>query len=90
MPSPGAGQVLIKEQACGICHSDVFVKDGLWPGLQYPRVPGHEIAGIIDAAGPGVENGSQARGSASGGMGGIAAAANGAAGVISSPVSAFS
>ena len=55
VPGPGTGQVLIKVQACGICHSDMFTKDGLWPGLQYPRVPGHEIAGVIEAAGPGVE-----------------------------------
>ncbi|HEV3105871.1 MAG TPA: alcohol dehydrogenase [Trinickia sp.] len=55
VPEPGAGQVLIKVQACGICHSDVLVKDGLWPGLQFPRVPGHEIAGVIEAAGPGVD-----------------------------------
>src|SRR6202022_4807190 len=55
IPKPAAGQVLIKVQACGICHSDLFTKEGLWPGLQYPRVPGHEIAGIIDTAGPGVE-----------------------------------
>ena len=54
VPSPAMGQVLIKVQACGICHSDVFTKEGLWPGLQYPRVPGHEIAGIIDAVGSGV------------------------------------
>lgn len=51
VPSPGAGQVLIKVQACGICHSDAFTKEGLWPGLQFPRVPGHEIAGIIEAVG---------------------------------------
>ena len=55
VPSSGPGQVLIKVPACGICHSDIFTKEGLWPGLQYPRVPGHEIAGIIDAAGPGVD-----------------------------------
>ncbi|HUI21945.1 MAG TPA: alcohol dehydrogenase [Methylocella sp.] len=55
VPGPGAGQVLIKVEACGICHSDVFTKEGLWPGLQFPRVPGHEIAGIIDTAGPDVE-----------------------------------
>jgi D-arabinose 1-dehydrogenase-like Zn-dependent alcohol dehydrogenase len=53
IPEPGAGQVRIKVQACGVCHSDVFVKDGLWPGLAYPRVPGHEIAGLIDAVGSG-------------------------------------
>src|SRR3954467_7630196 len=51
IPEPGAGQVRIKVEACGICHSDVLVKDGLWPGIQYPRVPGHEIAGRIDAVG---------------------------------------
>ena len=45
------GHVRIQVQACGICHSDVFTKDGLWPGIQYPRVPGHEIAGVIDAIG---------------------------------------
>jgi D-arabinose 1-dehydrogenase-like Zn-dependent alcohol dehydrogenase len=51
IPEPGAGQVRVKVEACGICHSDALVKDGLWPGLQYPRVPGHEIAGRIDALG---------------------------------------
>ncbi len=54
IPEPGAGQVRVKVEACGICHSDVLVKDGLWPGMQYPRVPGHEIAGRIDALGSGV------------------------------------
>jgi D-arabinose 1-dehydrogenase-like Zn-dependent alcohol dehydrogenase len=54
IPQPGPGQVRVKVEACGVCHSDVFVKDGLWPGLQYPRVPGHEIAGKIDALGHGV------------------------------------
>src|SRR5436189_3854789 len=51
IPEPGAGQVRVKVEACGICHSDVLVKDGLWPGIQDPRVPGHEIAGRIDAVG---------------------------------------
>jgi len=51
IPEPGAGQVRVKVEACGICHSDMLVKEGLWPGLQYPRVPGHEIAGCIDAVG---------------------------------------
>ena len=51
IPKPGAGEVLIKVQACGVCHSDVFVKEGLWPGIQYPRVPGHEVAGFIDELG---------------------------------------
>ena len=54
IPEPGPGQVRIKVQACGVCHSDLFVKEGLWPGLQYPRVPGHEVAGIIDEAGSNV------------------------------------
>ena len=51
IPEPGRGEVRIKVEFCGICHSDVLVKEGLWPGLQYPRVPGHEIAGRIDAVG---------------------------------------
>src|SRR5260370_24054432 len=54
IPQPGAGTVRIKVQACGICHSDSLVKEGSLPGLQYPRVPGHEVAGVIDAVGPGV------------------------------------
>jgi D-arabinose 1-dehydrogenase-like Zn-dependent alcohol dehydrogenase len=54
IPSPGAGHVLIKVQACGVCHSDALTKEGLWPGIQFPRVPGHEVAGIIDELGPGV------------------------------------
>lgn len=52
VPEPGRGQVRIKVEACGICHSDALVKEGHWPGLQYPRVPGHEVAGRIDAVGP--------------------------------------
>ncbi len=51
IPEPGRGEVRIKVEACGICHSDVLVKEGLWPGLTYPRVPGHEIAGRVDAVG---------------------------------------
>src|ERR1700688_1227426 len=54
IPKPGAGEVRIKVQACGVCHSDVFTKEGQWPGIQYPRVPGHEVAGIIDELGAGV------------------------------------
>jgi D-arabinose 1-dehydrogenase-like Zn-dependent alcohol dehydrogenase len=56
LPEPGPGHVRIKVQACGICHSDVITKDGLWPGIKYPRVPGHEIAGLIDALGSGIED----------------------------------
>ena len=51
IPEPKAGQVLVKIEACGVCHSDSLVKEGLWPGLPYPRVPGHEVAGRIDAVG---------------------------------------
>jgi D-arabinose 1-dehydrogenase-like Zn-dependent alcohol dehydrogenase len=54
IPEPGSGQVRIKVEACGICHSDALVKEGYWPGLLYPRVPGHEIAGRIDTVGPDV------------------------------------
>src|SRR5438552_7029445 len=54
LPQPGAGWVRIKVQACGICHSDSLVKEGHWPGLQYPRVPGHEVVGLVDAVGAGV------------------------------------
>ncbi len=53
-PEPAKGQVRIKVEACGVCHSDELVKEGYWPGLQYPRVPGHEIAGRIDKIGPDV------------------------------------
>src|SRR5713101_6906234 len=53
-PEPGPGQVRIEVKACGICHSDMFTKEGLWPGIQYPRCPGHEVAGVIDAVGAGV------------------------------------
>src|SRR5947207_13405921 len=53
-PAPSTGEVRVKVVACGICHSDSLVKEGLWPGLQYPRVPGHEIAGRIDAVGENV------------------------------------
>ncbi len=54
IPKPDVGHVRIKVQACGVCHSDVFTKEGAWPGIQYPRVPGHEVAGIIDELGAGV------------------------------------
>jgi len=54
IPRPGAGEVLIKVQACGICHSDVLTKEGMLPGIQYPRIPGHEVAGFIDELGAGV------------------------------------
>src|ERR1700681_3378616 len=54
IPEPRAGQVRIKVQACGVCHSDAFTKEGALPGIQYPRVPGHEVVGIIDELGANV------------------------------------
>src|SRR5271157_4784258 len=54
IPKPGVGQVRIQVEACGICHSDALTKEGQWPGIQYPRIPGHEVAGIIDELGAGV------------------------------------
>ena len=54
VPTPGAGQVLIRVRACGICHSDDFVRTGAFPGLTLPRVPGHEVAGVVEAVGAGV------------------------------------
>jgi D-arabinose 1-dehydrogenase-like Zn-dependent alcohol dehydrogenase len=56
IPDPGPGQVRLRVQACGVCHSDVITKDGLFPTISYPRVPGHEVAGVIDAVGPGVQS----------------------------------
>jgi len=55
MPEPDAGEVRVEVRACGICHSDAFVKDGTFPGIEYPRVPGHEVTGIVDAVGSGVD-----------------------------------
>jgi D-arabinose 1-dehydrogenase-like Zn-dependent alcohol dehydrogenase len=54
IPQPGRDQVRIKVESCGVCHSDELTKEGYWPGIQYPRIPGHEIAGRIDAIGPDV------------------------------------
>jgi len=51
VPEPGAGSVRLKVEACGICHSDSITKEAVFPGIQYPRVPGHEVAGIVDAVG---------------------------------------
>src|SRR6267154_6473344 len=51
IPEPGSGHVRIHVQACGICHSDVITKEGLFPGITYPRVPGHEVVGVIDELG---------------------------------------
>jgi D-arabinose 1-dehydrogenase-like Zn-dependent alcohol dehydrogenase len=54
IPQPEVGQVRVKVQACGVCHSDALVIEGSWPGIPYPRVPGHEVTGIVDAIGAGV------------------------------------
>jgi D-arabinose 1-dehydrogenase-like Zn-dependent alcohol dehydrogenase len=54
IPVPGANEVRIKVQACGVCHSDALIKDGSWPGISYPRVPGHEVVGLVDEVGTGV------------------------------------
>jgi D-arabinose 1-dehydrogenase-like Zn-dependent alcohol dehydrogenase len=54
VPEPGAGQVLLRVRACGICHSDLFVQGGAFPGLTLPRVPGHEVAAVVESVGPGV------------------------------------
>src|SRR5262245_55100796 len=54
IPKPGKGEALIKVHACGVCHSDVVTVQGLFPGIQYPRVPGHEVIGTIEALGENV------------------------------------
>ena len=54
IPEPGAGQVRIKVQACGVCHSDALTVEGAWPGIQYPRIPGHEVTGVVDKVGAGI------------------------------------
>lgn len=51
IPKPKEHEVLVKVETCGVCHGDAIVKDGRFPGLQYPRIPGHEVAGIIDQLG---------------------------------------
>src|SRR5205807_2415234 len=62
IPEPKSGWVRVKVEACGVCHSDSLVKDGLWPGIQYPRIPGHEVIGVIDAVGPDVPDWNSAEG----------------------------
>jgi len=57
IPEPGAGEVRIKVQACGVCHSDALVKEGSWPGILYPRIPGHEVVGFVDKAGESISAG---------------------------------
>lgn len=68
LPQPGPRQVRIRVLACGVCHSDVITKEGGMPGIHYPRVPGHEVAGVIDEVGAGVEGWQKANGSAWDGM----------------------
>jgi D-arabinose 1-dehydrogenase-like Zn-dependent alcohol dehydrogenase len=51
IPEPGPGEVRIRVEACGICHSDVLAVSGIWPGISYPRIPGHEVAGVVNAVG---------------------------------------
>jgi D-arabinose 1-dehydrogenase-like Zn-dependent alcohol dehydrogenase len=54
VPEPAPGEVRVRIEACGVCHSDSFTVEGMFPGIAYPRIPGHEIAGVIDALGSGV------------------------------------
>ena len=54
LPDPGVGEMRLRVEACGVCHSDVLTVEGLWPGIQYPRIPGHEVIGVVDALGSGV------------------------------------
>jgi D-arabinose 1-dehydrogenase-like Zn-dependent alcohol dehydrogenase len=56
IPEAGPGQIRMKVQACGVCHSDSVTKDGLFPNIQYPRVPGHEVVGVVDALGANVQS----------------------------------
>ena len=89
VPQPGFGEVLVRVHACGICHSDAMVKEGHWPGIQYPRVPGHEIPGVVEEVGGGVKGWTKASGSAWAGTAGTAAIARPAAGATSSIVNIF-
>ena len=63
MPEPRAGEMRIRVQACGVCQSDSVTIEGLFPGIQYPRIPGHEVIGVIDAIGPEVHGCNTAAGS---------------------------
>src|SRR5689334_11696431 len=55
IPEPGRGEVRVRIAACGVCHSDLFTRDALWPGIELPRIPGHEVAGTVDAVGEDVQ-----------------------------------
>jgi len=87
IPNPTAGHVRIRVQACGICHSDSLVKEGYWPGIQYPRAPGHEVAGVIDEVGWASPVGKKASVSASAGTAARTALASRAVAEIS-PIAA--
>ena len=82
MPEPTQGEVRVRVEACGVCHSDSLTVEGQWPGLSFPRIPGHEIAGIIDAVVPASSAGPPGSGSVWAGLEGIADVASraGAAG----------
>jgi D-arabinose 1-dehydrogenase-like Zn-dependent alcohol dehydrogenase len=85
IPEPSPGHVRIKVEACGVCHSDSLTKEGLFPNIQYPRVPGHEIIGILDGLGAGVSGWSPGSASGSAGMAAIAAIATPAVRATLSP-----
>ena len=85
IPEPGPRQVRIKVEACGICHSDVFAATGTFPGVHYPAVPGHEVAGRIDAIGPDVTTWKSGSASASAGSAAPASSAIAAGAATSSP-----
>ena len=79
IPTPGAEEVRIRVHACGVCHSDYVTVQGLFPFIRYPRIPGHEVVGVIDALGPDVRAGGSENAQGSAGLAGLAAIA-GAAG----------
>ena len=78
IPVPGPEEMRIRVQACGVCHSDSVTVQSLVPGIQYPRVPGHEVIGVVDARGRASRAGASARAPASGGSAALAAIAAGA------------
>ena len=83
IPEPGRGEALVRVQACGICHSDSYAKEGGFPGTTYPIVPGPEIAGVVAALGEGVERWEVGQRVGVGWFGGTAATATAAAAATS-------
>ena len=79
IPEPGENEVLLKVEACGVCHGDAIVKEGQFPHLQYPRVPGHEVVAVIERTGSPCNVGSRVSESVSGGTAGTASCARRAA-----------